>query len=164
MANPTYNTLAGSPAKVIESSPTSVTYGPVSCGSNGPGGTIGLEDYYGNQPNNFLTQFARAAAYRAKVYEYLHEDRYPRSGNFAVAGIEFWGHQDNIPEGLNWGWVTPADNAYDGVEAVAASGAPCDSKSNIGHKCGGELMDLGNFIAGPNGAAATNKLWLGVVP
>ena len=164
MANPNYITRNSSPLKAIESTPTTVTYGPVKCGANGPGGTIALEDFYANQPNNLMTQTARGVAYFNKIHEYLFLDKYPKSGHFVVAGIQFWAYQDNIPEGLNWGWATVSDNAYDGVEDVPKKGENCDSTPSVGNKCGGELTKLGDFIGGPTGAAAANKMWLGIMP
>ena len=163
MFNSSYNT-GGTALEATNSTATTVTYGPVSCGANGAGGSIALEDYYENEPNNFSTQAARGTAYFNKLQEYLTVDKLPTTGHYIVAGVEFWGFQDNIPEGLDWGWVSVADNAYDGTEDVKSTGAACDSTPEIGSKCGGELMNHGNFIGGPTGAAAANHLWLGITP
>ena len=53
----------------------------------------------------------------------------------------WWQFADNWPEKLNWGLVTPSDNAYDGREARIAPG-----KDPFGFATGGEERDYGDVL------------------
>jgi hypothetical protein len=160
MADTNYNTGLH-PLTATAQAATTVTYGSVTCGSNGPGGTVATSDYFQNEPNTFQTQSARGLAYYNKVKEYLTLDKLPTSGHFITAGVEFWAESDNLQSDTNEAWVTPSFNAYDGVEDVSDT-VSCDSISSA--HCGGELMNMGNFIGGATGAKAANLFWLGIAP
>ena len=86
-------------------------------------------------------------------------------GEYHWAGIKYWQYIDQRNESANWGFVTPRDNAYDGVEA-----RPVRGRDAFGYETGClhlgtlskcELATYGDFITP---AANANHLWLDLVP
>jgi hypothetical protein len=57
-------------------------------------------------------------------------------------GLLWWEFHDNVAESSNWGLVSMTDNAYDGLEAVQASG-----RDSWGFPTGGELRNYGDFLS-----------------
>ena len=86
------------------------------------------------------SQAERGARYTRDVMTIL-ESRV-RDGSHAVLGILWWEYMDKWGEKTNWGLVTPRNNAYDGRQAVRASGT-----DEWGYATGGEEHDYGDFIS-----------------
>ena len=90
-------------------------------------------------PISVETQSERAARYKKTVEEafsYLAGD-----GSHPIVGLDWWEYMDKLGERSNFGLVSPLDNAYDGKEAVRASG-----KDAWGYPTGGEDRDYGDFL------------------
>lgn len=84
------------------------------------------------------------------------------NGTYQWIGDVLWGSQDfngTNGEHNNWGVKTPTDNAYDGHEAVMATG-PCSIPLQT-YKCGGEKANYGDVITQ---MSAGNLLWLLINP
>ncbi|MGH9468403.1 MAG: hypothetical protein ACRD1Y_13705 [Terriglobales bacterium] len=87
----------------------------------------------------FPTQAARGRAYaQAILDEWEHTTA---AGVHPVVGTKFWSFADSWTEKMNWGLVTPRDNAYDGREAVRAGGRDAWSFAT-----GGEARDFGDSV------------------
>lgn len=85
------------------------------------------------------TQGDRGARYQ-QVVETLFKYQAP-DGTFPMVGLEWWEYMDKVDEGINWGLVTPQDNAYDGREAVVRRG-----QDRWGYSTGGEARNYGDFL------------------
>ena len=102
---------------------------------------------------NFSTQAARGAAY-LNLMQLITSLAYTNGGSKPYIGTQFWQWTDSLGEGLNWGLVTPYDNAYDGHEDTTATttcSAPTQALS-----CGGEQYNSGDFITA---VKAADALW-----
>jgi agarase len=90
---------------------------------------------------DFPDQMARGRAYQSFLQKLLalRSD----DGTHPVIGIDWWEWVDKVTnsEHMNFGLVSPADNAYDGKEAVRAR-----HKDAWGSESGGERSDYGDFI------------------
>jgi len=86
------------------------------------------------------TQGERGARYQ-KLVETLFSSRAP-DGSYPMVGLDWWEYMDKVSEGINWGLVTPQDNAYDGREAVVRRGA-----DRWGYATGGESRNYGDFLS-----------------
>jgi hypothetical protein len=73
------------------------------------------------------------------------------TGNMPNIGWTLWDWSDSWCDGgtcqrVNWGLVTSRDNAYDGLEAVATPGVPCQAPQASYSTCGGEDSNYGDLI------------------
>jgi hypothetical protein len=93
--------------------------------------------YKGGMP----TQAERGQYYQKNVTQ-LFETAVPATGSYPFVGFQWWEFADNWREKLNWGLVTLSDNAYDGKEAMIATG-----KDQWGFPVGGEERDYGDVIS-----------------
>jgi hypothetical protein len=87
------------------------------------------------------TQAERGRAYREMIQERFNIKS--PAGIHPVVGIKWWAWLDSYGEGRNFGLVSFLDNAYDGREAVRATG-----KDPWGYITGSEERDYGDFISG----------------
>ena len=86
------------------------------------------------------TQAERGARYQQLVqtlFSYQAPD-----GSYPMVGLDWWEYMDKVDEGINWGLVTPQENAYDGREAVIRRGA-----DRWGYSTGGEARNYGDFLS-----------------
>jgi hypothetical protein len=102
----------------------------------------------------FATQQNRGQAYYNVIVN-LQQHSASVSGSHPYIGFLWWQYVDNISEKLNWGLVTPYDNAYDGHEATSGS-VTCSAPISK-YVCGGETKTYGDVITG---VTAANKIWL----
>lgn len=86
------------------------------------------------------TQGDRGAHYQ-KLVETLFSYHTP-DGSYPMVGVDWWEYMDKVEEGVNWGLVTPRDNAYDGREAVVRPG-----QDRWGYPTGGESRNYGDFLS-----------------
>jgi len=86
------------------------------------------------------TQAERAARYERDIDSML--DARMDDGSSAVIGMLWWEYMDKWGERANWGLVSPRHNAYDGREAVRATG-----RDPWGIPTGGEDADYGDFLS-----------------
>jgi hypothetical protein len=93
---------------------------------------------YSGQPA-FGTQRERGAAYQKMVNTFA--DAADDKGTYHIVGFEWWAMYDMVSQNMNWGLATPNDNAYDGREAIRASGT-----DQWGYRTGGENADYGDFL------------------
>jgi hypothetical protein len=96
-------------------------------------------------PPTAQTQEDRGALYERKV-EFLLE-AVSADGTHPVAGIKFWSWGDHWGEKVNFGLVSPSENAYDGWEAVRARRTDA-----LGFPTGGEERDYGDFLSSVSAA------------
>ena len=91
---------------------------------------------------DFPTQAERGEAYARFIQRIL--DFQADDGTYPIIGIDWWAWTDKVVggEGNNFGLVTNRDNAYDGKEAVIASG-----KDPWGYPTGGEKGNYGDFLS-----------------
>ncbi len=87
----------------------------------------------------FTTQPERGAGYQTMVSTFLNAA--DANGTYHIVGIEWWGMYDMISQQTNWGLLTPNDNAYDGREAIIATGT-----DQWGYPTGGEAANYGDFV------------------
>src|SRR6185437_3479094 len=122
-----------------------------------------------SSPGAYATQAARGTAeYNLKN---LCLNTLGFNNDFQCVGLDHWGMADfNASEVNNWGWTTPSDNDYNGIEPSAGA-VPCVVNPSL--TCGGEptpaapaVLPFGNGLTGATGVVAANKLWFqgGVVP
>jgi len=93
------------------------------------------------------TQGERGARYQ-KLVETLFSSRAP-DGSYPMVGLDWWEYMDKVSERINWGLVTPQDNAYDGREAVVRRG-----QDRWGYPTGGEARNYGDFLTSVQNANA----------
>jgi hypothetical protein len=91
------------------------------------------------------TQGDRGARYQ-KLLETLFS-YHSRDGSYPMVGVDWWEYMDKVDEGVNWGLVTPRDNAYDGREAVMRPGT-----DRWGYPTGGEERNYGDFLSSATSA------------
>jgi hypothetical protein len=86
------------------------------------------------------TQGDRGALYQRLVKTLLsyHSD----DGSYPMVGLDWWEYMDKVDERVNWGLVTPQENAYDGREAVVRHG-----RDRWGYPTGGEQRNYGDFLS-----------------
>jgi hypothetical protein len=91
---------------------------------------------------DFPTQAARGQAYADFVQRVL--SMRADDGTYPIVGIDWWAWSDKVTggEGHNFGLVSIRDNAYDGREAVMASG-----QDAAGYPTGGEKANYGDFLS-----------------
>jgi len=94
----------------------------------------------GTQADQFSTQAARGAFYASNVSTCLART-VSATGSKPFIGWQWWQYLDNWAEKSNWGIVTLGDNAYDGVEAMIATGTDA-----WGFGYGGEEINCGNVL------------------
>lgn len=99
------------------------------------------------------TQGDRGARYQ-QVVETLFNYQAP-DGSYPMVGLDWWEYMDKVDEGINWGLVTPRENAYDGREAAVQRRA-----DRWGYSTGGEQRNYGDFLSSVTSAnfAAMRKL------
>jgi len=98
---------------------------------------------------NFPTQGLRGSHYQnVDLPAFLNAQG--SNGDYYVLGFDWWELVDNPGEGMNWGILTRLDNAYDGNEAVIATGV-----DPWGFPTGGEAANYGNFLGSVKAANAT---------
>jgi hypothetical protein len=101
---------------------------------------------------DYATQALRGAAYISSMGNSLAA----RSGGInPFLGNLWWAYVDTDSPMVNWGLVTPLDNAYDGHETVTGS-VSC-SAPLAAYACGGETGNYGNVISS---VITANGLWL----
>jgi hypothetical protein len=101
----------------------------------------GMSSYptiYG-QPN-FSSQPVRGQHFASDVSAFLNAQG--ANGDYYVIGYDWWELVDNPGEGVNWGFTSRLDNAYDGNEAIIATGV-----DPWGYSTGGEAANYGDFIS-----------------
>jgi len=86
------------------------------------------------------TQEARGDKYKQDLQNLLN-GKVTVTGAHPFVGLLWWDWMDMLSEQTNWGLVSPADNAYDGHEAIAPVGA-----DSWGFKTGGEERKYGDFL------------------
>jgi hypothetical protein len=86
------------------------------------------------------TQGDRGARYQ-QVVQTLFNYQAP-DGAYPMVGLDWWEYMDKVDEGINWGLVTPRENAYDSREAVIQRGA-----DRWGYMTGGEVRNYGDFLS-----------------
>ena len=86
------------------------------------------------------TQGDRGARYQ-QVVETLFSYQAP-DGSYPMVGLDWWEYMDKVDEGVNWGLVTPQENAYDGREAAVRRGT-----DRWGYSTGGEARNYGDFLS-----------------
>ena len=84
-------------------------------------------------------QSERGARYSTRLNQLV---TYQTGGEYMVAGMKWWAWMDSWAEGANWGLVSFRDNAYDGKEAIIASGV-----DPWGYPTGGEERNYGEFLS-----------------
>ncbi len=87
----------------------------------------------------FTTQQERGAGYQTMLSAFLNAA--DANGTYHIVGFEWWGMYDMISQQTNWGLLTPNDNAYDGREAIIATGT-----DQWGYPTGGEAANYGDFV------------------
>src|SRR4029077_15991174 len=94
-------------------------------------------------PNDtdFQTQGERANAYANRVKS-MWNATISNKGSPPFVGHLWWEFHDNAGENSNWGLVSLLDNAYDGREAIRATG-----RDPRGFPTGGERADYGDFLS-----------------
>jgi hypothetical protein len=99
------------------------------------------------------SQGERGARYQ-QVVETLFTYRAP-DGAYPMVGLDWWEYMDKVDERVNWGLVTPQDNAYDGREARVRRG-----RDRWGYATGGEARNYGDFLTSVQSAniAAMRRL------
>jgi hypothetical protein len=97
----------------------------------------------GSSFENFATQSARGQEWYNMVSYLLSTSG--KNGTIPFVGFSWWAWRDF--QNSNQGLVSIHDNAYDGIEAVAAS-VPCESNYSVltGATCGGEAANYGDVI------------------
>ena len=121
----------------------------------------------GNGSGYFSTQAARGASYVTQMGVALNTDT--TAGNYPYVGMEWFDYQD-FPGSVDWGLITPSDNAYDGHEPASGSvtcsgilgtsntyGGPFTCGSVPTPSSGGGTPPFGNLITF---VKAANILWL----
>jgi hypothetical protein len=104
---------------------------------------------------NFATQVQRGSHYaNVDIPSFLNAQG--ASGDYYVIGFDWWELIDNPSEQTNWGLISRKDNAYDGKEAVMATGT-----DPWGFRTGGEDRNYGNFLSYVTTANATVAAALG---
>jgi hypothetical protein len=103
---------------------------------------------------SFHAQQARGQNYTTRMAFMLKATT--AAGNLPIVGFKFWSWADLYGEKLNWGLTSLKDNAYDGKEAVMASGT-----DPWGFRTGGEDRNYGNFLSYVTTANATVAAALG---
>jgi len=106
---------------------------------------------------NFATQNLRGQEWYNTVNYLLNTPGF--NGTIPFIGFNWWTWQDF--QNSNQGLVSPHDNAYDGVEGIAAS-VPCDATYTSSINCGGEAANYGNLLTGTQGITTGNALWLAI--
>jgi hypothetical protein len=106
--------------------------------------------YAENTELYYPTQAAKGQGYYDVVNSLLSAST---NGVHPYIGLTVWGYYDH--ENKNWGITTRTDNAYDGHEAVIATGA-CSPPLGA-YTCGGEAGNYGDVITKMKEA---NALWL----
>ena len=91
---------------------------------------------------SFSTQALRGQNYVSRV-NFLLSTVAASTGTSPIVGLKFWGFNDSWGEKLNWGLVSLRDNAYDGLEAIIATGT-----NAWGYSTGGEDSNYGDFLSG----------------
>lgn len=99
-------------------------------------------------PHAYTTQAARGQGYAGRVAFLLNTKSL--AGNYPFVGLALWEWHDNPGEKTNWGLVSFRENAYDGVESVAAIGTDPQ-----GFPTGGEARNYGNFLSSVIAAHST---------
>jgi len=94
----------------------------------------------GDQSDKFRTQAERGQFYATRVAALLAAVAAP-TGSRPFIGIQWWAFLSSGAEQANWGLVTFRDNAYDGKEAVVATGT-----DSWGFPTGGEARVYGDFL------------------
>jgi hypothetical protein len=111
-----------------------------------------------NDPENHVsTQAKRGVAYANLLKKHLTFT--DRNGVRPVAGINYFELKDNWPEKGGWGLVSLSDNAYDGKEAIIATGT-----DPWGYRTGGEERNYGDFLSQVVTANAGVAAAIGAVP
>lgn len=148
-----FNSAAGTNYTVAStSSATTFTFAlGASCpASSATGGSVFFTDW---NVGGYTSQAARGAALLSDVQGIL-SSKYSASNVDPYVGWAWWQFVDNPPEQLNWGLVTPLDNAYDGVQNQTVT-----STDSLGYTRGGEPTNTGNMLSS---IIAANSLWFGV--
>lgn len=99
------------------------------------------------------TQAARGTQWLSLI-QGLTSIAYSDGGDHPFVGTAFWQYTDAVGQQLNYGLVTPYDNAYDGNEDV--TGTVTCSAPNQAYSCGKEQYTSGDFMTGVKKA---NALW-----
>jgi hypothetical protein len=87
----------------------------------------------------YTTQAARGTSYQNMVSTFANAA--DSNGTYHIVGFEWWCLYDMSSMGNNYGLITPNDNAYDGREAIIATG-----KDQWGYSTGGESANYGDFL------------------
>ena len=90
------------------------------------------------------TQAGRGAVYQ-QMLNLLVNSKSTVYNNYPVVGFYWWDMYDMQQD--NFGLCTPSDNAYNGKDAVVASGV-----DQWGYSTGGEAADYGDFLDSVTGA------------
>lgn len=102
-----------------------------------------------------LTQATRGLAYSKQMT--IDLGLTGNDGYGFVVGWDYWEMTDKTSEHQNFGFVTPLDNAYDGIEDRMGP-QPCFPEITApGYVCGKEPANHGDFVTSVTSA---NKLWL----
>lgn len=146
-----YNSAPNSSYTVTSiNSPTQFTYYTTgTCpGIAGTSGNAFLPD---PSAGGYPSQAARGASLVTNIKQLLSTS-YCASGTKPYVGYTWWDWLDDPSEQLNWGLVTPLDNAYDGVQDRTAT-----SIDIFGYRRGGEPTNMGNVISS---VITANSLWV----
>jgi hypothetical protein len=109
-------------------------------------------------PNRwFTTQAARGTGYSTLLSTHLNQ--ITTNGIYPIAGIKIWEFHDNWPEKGGWGLVSLSDNAYDGKEAIIATGT-----DPWGYRTGGEERNYGDVLTQVVTANAGVAAAIGALP
>jgi hypothetical protein len=95
----------------------------------------------------YTTQAQRDTGYDAEL-PVLLADKDTATGTHHVVGFYWWDAYDMNSEELNWGWITPSDNVYDGCAASVGG----EGNDWWGYPTGGETANYGNFVGTAAGA------------
>jgi len=96
---------------------------------------------YGNGTTwGLSTESARGQRYQADI-QALASQTAASTGAKPYVGLMFWQYLDNFAEQTNWGLVSLMDNAYNGKEAITATGS-----DPWGFVTGGEEKTYTNFL------------------
>ena len=95
----------------------------------------------GGQADFFASQTDRATFYATQLSNMLAMTA-TSTGAKPFVGLQWWQYTDNWAEKSNWGLVTLSDNAYDGKEAIIATGT-----DQWGYRTGGEERNYGSFLS-----------------
>lgn len=102
-----------------------------------------------------LTQTARGQAYSNQMN--IDLGLTGNDGYGFVIGWDYWEMTDKTSERQNFGFFTPLDNAYDGIEDRTGV-QPCFPEvTTPGYACGKEPANHGDYLTSVTSA---NKLWL----